>query len=425
MVAADRQLAGQAKAQDTVIGVYQGAKTVATNTRLDAESGAVFQVQRTQITIKTDKGVYRYTAAKDVRVSSPEGSNARVRAGDFVEMLFVNGQVAEVKIRKLVGVVAMVDTANAATEKRYGQAVDHRDITRITLKGRHGRWEVSPDVKMVAADGSPVDAVHGGDQVELTFVDGGEISTAVTPTATRSVRRRGTAPVSENFACEISEIKILKAAAADQSRVSKLVGIVSRVDTVDIADETRRDLVPGRELTENQAAKERRTSRLPREVGAHFKSLHSRDVTVISLMDKGTWYLLPTAKIASADGTTGDAVHVNDEVELTLHGQDIQAIKILKAAAGNAAERYATKVTGTIERVKTTTVPIEERNGQILKSKDVVQITMRDTGAIWELAGGAKVLQANGGAADGVHAEDEVELTVKGRLVTEVRILKR
>jgi hypothetical protein len=53
----------QSNGQDTLIGVYQGAKTVVTSTRLDAESGAVFQVPRTQITMKTDKGIHLDTAA--------------------------------------------------------------------------------------------------------------------------------------------------------------------------------------------------------------------------------------------------------------------------------------------------------------------------------------------------------------------------
>jgi hypothetical protein len=69
-----------------------------------------------------------------------------------------------------------------------------------------------------------------------------------------------------------------------------------------------------------------------------------------------------------------------------------------------------------VERVETVTVPVEMRNGVVLKSKDVTKITMRDTGETRELAKGVKPT---------AHADDEVELTLQGKLVTGIKVLKR
>src|SRR5262249_23541270 len=140
---------------------------------------------------------------------------------------------------------------------------------------------------------------------------------------------------------------------------------------------------------------------------------------------KGTWRASSTVEIVTPDGKVARSVHVGDEVELTVRAREIETIKILKPASSGASERWSTTVTGVIDRINTSTVPVEMHNGDVTKTRDVTHVTLRDTGETWELSHDVKIRLPNGTLTDRVHDSDEVELTLRGKLVTEVKILKR
>jgi hypothetical protein len=387
-------LACNLKAQESVTGVVQNATTKRAWVRADAVSGAMVPLIVSQLTVKTDAGSRRYSIGRNASVATPDGGRT-IKVGDYVEVFFTNGQVSEVKVRKLVGTIANVATrTNVATEILDGQAVAHREATYLSLKGRQGTWEVGTDAKITSADGAPADAVHGGDQVELTFTDGA---------ASPLTRGRVNAVV---YAWEISDIKILKAKGAEAPRQYKLVGVVTHVETAELATDVRHDRVPG-------------TGRWTE------KAMQSKDFTFVTLKDKGRWQASSKVRIMTSDGTVADGVHVGDEVEMRMRAREIEEISILKPVATSVPERWSTKIRGAIERTQTYAVPIEMHNGEVTKTRDVTKITMRDTGETWELSRDVKIQLSDGIAANAVRESDEVELTLRGKLVTEVRILKR
>jgi hypothetical protein len=386
-------LGANGRAQESVTGVVQNATTKVNWVRPDAESGVMVPVTTSQLILKTENGVRRYSIGRNSSVSTPDGGR-KLKVGDFVEVFFLNGQVSEVKVRKLVGTVRSIDTrTDIATETLDGRAVGHREATYLTLKGRAGLWEVTADATITSVDGSPGETAHAGDEVELTFTDEGGGARTGKGVAGSSV-------------WEVSEIKILKARGTETARQHKLVGVVARMETNDEAEAVRRDRVPNtRRRTET--------------------ALQSQDVTFITLKDKGRWQASSRVRIVTPDGNTADAVHVGDEVELVMRAREIEQIKILKPATGGPDHRWSTKTTGVIERTDTAAVPVEMHDGEVLKTREVTKITMRDTGETWELSGDVKIRLPGGAVADTVHESDEVELTLRGKLVTEVKILKR
>jgi hypothetical protein len=69
--------------------------------------------------------------------------------------------------------------------------------------------------------------------------------------------------------------------------------------------------------------------------------------------------------------------------------------------------------------------PTKVQDGQVVQSKEVTQLTLKDTQTTWELTKDAKITLADGTRTDTVLADDEVELTLRGPDVTEVKILNR